>query len=342
MAISSYENYRNKRRKVITYYILTAIVIAIAALIFFYPFEKKNKAENTQPAAIEQTPVKEEAVKEEVIAQPQQSRSAADSNLIVSEVNSIASPRVTALLQDAQKCVDDGRIIAARNTLNDVLNMAMNNSLRQQVKKQMQTLADKWLFSKTVEFGDNLCSVYKVQSGDMLSGIAANNKVPYQFLMKINNIPNERSLRADQAIKVVQGPFHGIVYLSTFTLDLYLQNVYVKSYRIGIGKEGHETPPGLWRAKAGGKLIKPVWTDPETGKTYQPDAPDYPLGSGWIALEGIDSRTRGITGIAIHGTKDEATIGTKSSQGCIRLYNGELTELYDMFEQGYSELRIVE
>jgi L,D-transpeptidase ErfK/SrfK len=160
--------------------------------------------------------------------------------------------------------------------------------------------------------------------------------------MGINNIHNEKSLQAGQVIKTVHGPFHAIVYRSSFIMDLYLQNVYVKSYRVGLGKEGHETPLGLWQAKIGGKLIKPTWTDPETGKTYHANDLDYPLGSGWIELDGIDSRTRGISGIAIHGTKDESTIGTKSSRGCIRLYNGELVELYNMFEPGSSELRIVD
>ena len=89
-------------------------------------------------------------------------------------------------------------------------------------------------------------------------------------------------------------------------------------------------------------MIKPTWTDPDTGKTYRAEDPDYPLGSGWIALQGEDSRTRGIEGIAIHGTNDESTIGTKSSRGCIRLYNGELMEVFDMFEPGCSELRVVE
>jgi lipoprotein-anchoring transpeptidase ErfK/SrfK len=160
--------------------------------------------------------------------------------------------------------------------------------------------------------------------------------------MKINNIPSEKNLRADQVIKVVQGPFHAIVYKSAFTMDLYLQNVFVKSYKIGLGKEGHETPVGLWRAKLGGKMIKPTWTDPDTGKTYHAEDPDYPLGSGWIALVGEDARTRGIEGIAIHGTNDESTIGTKSSRGCIRLYNGELMDVYNMFDAGNSELRVVE
>jgi LysM repeat protein len=206
----------------------------------------------------------------------------------------------------------------------------------------MTALADQWLFTKTIQLGDDLCSSYKVQPGDSLAQIAVKCKVPYQFIMKINNITSDKSLRADQVIKLAQGPFHAIIYKSSFTMDLYLQNIYVRSYRIGLGKEGHETPVGLWRAKVGGKMIKPTWTDPDTGKTYHAEDPDYPLGSGWIALEGTDNRTRGIEGIAIHGTHDESTIGTKSSRGCIRLYNGELKEVYDMFEAGFSELRVVE
>lgn len=336
-------NYGKKQgSKTIVFYVAAVIILAGAAAVFFYPFGKKKENQEIQPVqqpttAGQQTPVKQEQV------QPQQGQQqAVGFGQVVSEANNVAGPRVLALLKDAEQCVSEGKIVAARNTLNDVLNMAMEDSLRQQVKQQLQALANDWLFSRTVQFGDNLCTNYKVESGDLLSGIAAKHKVPYKFLMKINNITSEKSLRAGQIIKVVNGPFHAVAYLSSYTMDLYLQNIYVKSYKVGIGRVDKPTPIGLWRAKVGGKLIKPVWTDPESGRTYKSDDPDYPLGSGWIALEGLDSRTQNISGIAIHGTKDEASIGTKSSQGCIRLYNGELTELYDMFEAGFSELRTVD
>ena len=332
MAISSYGNYRSGRKRTIIYYIIAA-AIAAAAGIFLY-FSKPQKAQPPQPVETSaQIPLKKDQNKPS--AKP-------DFSSIVAEANSLTSPQVAVLLKDAQKDIAEGRIIAARDTLNDILNMAMEENLRGQIKKQMSTLANDWLLSRTVHLGDNLCSTYQVQPGDILTQVAAGFKVPYQFLMRINNIPNEKSLQAGQKIKVVHGPFHAIVYRSSFTMDLYLQNIYVKTYRVGLGKEGHETPSGLWRAKIGGKLIKPTWTDPETGKTYHADDPDYPLGSGWIALEGIDSRTRGIDGIAIHGTNDEQTIGTKSSRGCIRLFNGELVELYDMFAEGSSELRVAD
>lgn len=329
MAISGY---RPNRIKTIIYYAAIAIIIIMTVFFLYYIASKKKSDE--EPANGPQTAQKA-FLKQPSSTSPSQTK-------VVADVNTAMNPRVAILFKDAQDCISGGKIITARNTLNDILNMSSDTSVRETVKKQLNGLAQDWLFSRTIYIGDDLCSSYKVQSGELLSQIAAKFKVPYQFLMKINNISNERSLRADQVIKVVHGPFHAILYSSSFTMDLYLQNIYVKTYMVGLGKEGHETPVGLWKAKIGGKMIKPTWTDPDTGKTYHADDPDYPLGSGWIALDGIDNRTRGITGIAIHGTNDESSIGTKSSRGCIRLYNGELIELYDMFEPGNSELRIVE
>ncbi|MCX5633991.1 MAG: L,D-transpeptidase family protein [Phycisphaerae bacterium] len=332
MAISSYGNYRPNRKNTIIYYIAAAVIAALATAIFLYnPFKKTQPQQPTEAPV--QTPVKKDQ------AGPQAKTGFGG---IAAEANSLAGPRVAAILQDAQKNIAEGRTVAARDILNDVLNMAMEDSLRQQVKKQMEGLANDWLFGRTVQLGDNLCSTYKIQPGDVLANVAVNFKVPYQLLMRINNISSDKALQAGQTIKVVHGPFHAVVYRSSFTMDLYLQNMYVKSYKVGLGKVGHETPLGLWRAKPGGKLVKPTWTDPETGKVYHADDPDYPLGSGWIALEGTDSRTRGIEGIAIHGTNDESTIGTKSSRGCIRLFNGELKEVYDIFEPGFSELRVAD
>jgi lipoprotein-anchoring transpeptidase ErfK/SrfK len=332
MAISHYGPNRNKT---IINYSIIALIIIVAVVFYFYLGKKKKAIENTAPAAQTTQPAASQ--------QAAQTTKPGKTGLAVTDTNSAVTPHVAELLKQAQNDADSGKIIVARNSYNDILNMSpLPDSIRGMVKTQMTALADQWLFTKTIQLGDDLCSSYKVQPGDSLAQIGAKCKVPYQFLMKINNITSDKGLRADQVIKVAQGPFHAIVYKSAFTMDLYLQNVFVKSYRIGTGKEGRETPVGLWRAKVGGKMIKPTWTDPDTGKTYHAEDPDYPLGSGWISLEGTDSRTRGIEGIAIHGTNDESTIGTKSSRGCIRLYNGELMDVYNMFEAGFSELRVVE
>jgi lipoprotein-anchoring transpeptidase ErfK/SrfK len=166
--------------------------------------------------------------------------------------------------------------------------------------------------------------------------------VPYEILQQINNIGRPEALRAGEKIKVINGPFHARIYRSAFTMDLFLQNTYVRSFRVGLGKRGRETPKGLWRVKPSGKLITPTWTDPDTGKTYKAEDPDYPLGSRWIALEGIEGNAVGRTGIAFHGTKDPNLIGTADSRGCIRLDNGDAILVYNLLVPTFSQVEIVE
>jgi lipoprotein-anchoring transpeptidase ErfK/SrfK len=176
----------------------------------------------------------------------------------------------------------------------------------------------------------------------VLAILARQYKVPHECIEKINGIINPERLQAGQAIKIVHGPFSVVISKKNFTLDLYLQGTFVKQYKVGLGRVEHETPSGKWRAAAGGKLVKPTWTDPDTGRIYHGNDPDYPLGSRWIGLEGLEGAAKGRTGFAIHGTKDPETIGTRASRGCIRLFNGDAVEVYDLMEPGVSDVLVVE
>lgn len=125
-------------------------------------------------------------------------------------------------------------------------------------------------------------------------------------------------------------------------MDVFLQNTFVKSFPVGLGRAGMETPTGVWLVKPDGKLISPTWTDPDTGKTYKAQDPDYPLGSRWIGLEGIEGEAKGRTGFALHGTKSPEQIGTQGSRGCVRLHNGDAILVYNLMMPGYSQVKIVE
>lgn len=235
------------------------------------------------------------------------------------------------------------RIIEARTKLTEAFRMPLNRRQRADVKEQLRDLADKWLFGKTIYPDDKLCGSYKVKSGDLLSTIAKKYKVPWEILLGINKISRPEVLRAGDTIKVVNGPFHVRVDRSSFTMDLYLQDkTFIRSFRIGLGKPGHETPTGLWRVKSNGKLIKPPWPDPDTGKMYYSEDPDYPLGSRWIGLDGLEGNAKGRTGFGIHGTKDPEQIGKADSRGCIRMYNGDVIRMYEMLEPSISTVRVVE
>jgi len=311
--------------------------------------DQPQQAETAKPETVEEQPVQAKTVETEIVetTPPEQETAKSDLEQIPSEQaeqdsKELINPEVKALIAEALQDVNAGNIIAARDKLNQTLSMDLSPQIVTSVKAQMANLTAKWLFSRESLPGDTLTELYEVQSSDLLSEIGKEYKIPHEILQQINNIPKPESLQVGQTIKVINGPFHAIVYRSTFTMDLYLQNTYVKSYKVGLGQEAKETPTGKWCVKSGGKLVKPTWRDPDTGRTYIADDPDYPLGSRWIALEGLEGNAEGRTGFAIHGTKDPETIGTRSSKGCIRLLNGDAVELYNLVVPVASKVRIVD
>ena len=254
------------------------------------------------------------------------------------------NPEADVLIAEAAGLISQGTggHLEARDSLNQALRMPLSPKQSDYIKAQLSELSNRWLSSRTVLPGDPLCESYRVRPGDILEVIGRKNKVPYEILMDINRISNPRSLQAGQSIKLVHGPFHAKVSRSTFKMDIYLQNTYVRTYAVGLGKPGTETPTGLWRLRPGGKAHATSWRDPDTGKLYQPEDPDYPLGSRWMALEGLRGEAKGRDGFGIHGTKDPEQIGTAGSRGCIRMYNGEAIKVYNMLSDGLSQVEVTE
>jgi hypothetical protein len=254
------------------------------------------------------------------------------------------NPKVTKLIDEAMSLVNaaPSKVIEARDRLNEAFSMPMNNVQRDVIKRKLSELADKWLFSRNVYPQDRFCGSYQVNPGELLQSISSKNKVPWEILQTVNNISRPELLRAGQMIKVIHGPFHAKVYRSTFTMDVYLQNTFVRSFRVGLGQEGKETPTGLWSVKLGGKLIKPPWSDPATGKLLHYGDEGYALGSRWIALDGLQGDAKSRTGFGIHGTIEPETIGTKSSKGCIRLHNGDVKKVYDLLTEAHSLVRVID
>ncbi len=318
-------------------YIISALLIAVV-IVFIYkphPFgREKAVATSTDTGG----PVKSKTILPAV-------EPGTEPNLLkFAQTTAETNPWAAELISEAASYIEarPARIIDARERLNETLPLPMSEQQRAFVKERLSELADKWLFSRTIFPQDRLTGSYKVKPGELLSTIGKQFKVPYEILMEINKIDRPEALRAGDTIKVINGPFHARVYRSTFTMDLYLQNTFVRSFPVGLGKPGMETPTGLWAVKEGGKMVQPTWTDPISGKTYESEDPDYPLGSRWIGLEGLKGDTVGRTGFAIHGTKDPNEIGIAGSQGCIRLHNGNAILVYNLLVPKDSLVEIVE
>lgn len=104
-----------------------------------------------------------------------------------------------------------------------------------------------------------------------------------------------------------------------------------KTYPIGIGRDGLETPLG--KTKIVRKKEGPTWTptqrmldeDPEL-KPFYPPGPENPLGTHALYLDWPLYR--------IHGTNKPYGIGRRVSSGCIRMYPEGVIDFYAATENG--------
>ncbi len=103
----------------------------------------------------------------------------------------------------------------------------------------------------------------------------------------------------------------------------------VRTYPIGIGREGFDTP--ITVARVVEIIENPSWTVPPAawekyGKKLIPPGPDNPLGEYWVGLTA--------DGVGIHGTNFPWGIGRRVSHGCIRLYPEHAKQFHKEVEKG--------
>ena len=114
--------------------------------------------------------------------------------------------------------------------------------------------------------------------------------------------------------------------LSDRKVYVYRGEALETSYPVAIGRPGWETPTGEFEVFS--QIVDPGWTNPLTEEVVAP-GPDNPLGDRWIAFW-----TDGVNSIGFHGTPDRASVGQAASHGCIRMYNEDVRELYEIVALG--------
>lgn len=244
-------------------------------------------------------------------------------------------------VERARRLHDEGRLLQARHELNELLRQATSPTVRDEARRLLTTLAEETIFSPRRIPDDPLTDTYTVKPGDVFVRIGPRFKVPAEVLMRINGIKQAASLRADQRIKVVRGPFRVQIHKSQFRLDVYLQDVYVRSFRVGLGGD-QGTPEGVWRVKE--RLQNPTYYPPPSApikRIIPPDDPQNPLGEHWIGLEGVSGDALGHEGYGIHGTIEPESIGKAVSLGCVRMYNEDVEFLYSLLLPGESTVTIL-
>jgi lipoprotein-anchoring transpeptidase ErfK/SrfK len=126
-----------------------------------------------------------------------------------------------------------------------------------------------------------------------------------------------------------------VVDASSTTVTLFRGGEPIRSWPVAVGTNNSPTPLGTF--VVGAKRFEPTWVNPAKDRWGKdmPDeigpGPDNPLGAraiNWNRPGGGDTLIR------FHGTPNEASIGTAASNGCVRMFNAHVIELYDLVSSG--------
>ncbi|PSB15719.1 L,D-transpeptidase [filamentous cyanobacterium CCP2] len=120
---------------------------------------------------------------------------------------------------------------------------------------------------------------------------------------------------------------HLEISLGSREVRVFQGDAKVKSYPIGIGRAGWETPVGSFEVRQ--MRENPTWISPFTGERIPGGDPRNPMGQHWIGFW-----TDGHLWVGFHGTPDAGTIGNAASHGCIHMYAQDLEELYHQVRLG--------
>jgi lipoprotein-anchoring transpeptidase ErfK/SrfK len=120
------------------------------------------------------------------------------------------------------------------------------------------------------------------------------------------------------------------VNLSTNTLRLFKGFKVIRQFPVATAMQAFVTPIGTWKVVT--KEFMPAWYNPAPNgwakdmPKYIAPGPGNPLGLRALALDA--------SGILIHGTPEDYSIGSYASHGCIRMHETDAIALFPLVPQG--------
>ncbi len=163
---------------------------------------------------------------------------------------------------------------------------------------------------------------YEIVPGDSLGKLARKFKTTPQLIKRANGLKSD-VIRTGETLRIWTAPFNILVNKSQNVLFLKSGEEVFKIYHVSTGKD-NITPVGTFKIAT--KIENPVWFR-NGGAPIPSESPDNPLGSRWM---GFDTDTH----YGIHGTIHPESIGQQVTEGCVRLKNSDVEELFDIVPVG--------
>jgi lipoprotein-anchoring transpeptidase ErfK/SrfK len=228
------------------------------------------------------------------------------------------------LLNQAKDLQAKGDLLRLKAVYQKLVNDFPNSSEVMNWQKKTDDINIKLLFSPTTTSKSIL---YEIKPGDTLTNIARAFKTTTDLIKKSNNLTSD-IIRPGRKIKIWNSPFSILVDKSQNILILKSDEEIIKTYVVSTGTN-NSTPVGSFKITS--KLINPTWF--KAGAVVPAGSPENVLGTRWL---GIDKPSYGI-----HGTTEPQSLGRQVTQGCVRMANQDVEELYTIVPIG-AEVVIVD
>lgn len=233
-------------------------------------------------------------------------------------------PSAHSLLNQARQFEAKGELLEAKSIYQKLVNDFAESPEVASWQKKAEDINIKLLFSPAIT---PKSIIYQIKPGDTLNKIAREHKTTAELIMKSNNI-SDSLIIPGRKIKIWNASFSILVDKSQNIMLLKSDEEVVKTYIVSTGKDNC-TPVGVF--KIVNKLANPTWF--KAGAVVPAGSPENVLGTRWMGFD--------LAGYGIHGTTESKELGKQVTQGCVRLSNSDVEELYNIIPTG-TEVTIVE
>lgn len=241
--------------------------------------------------------------------------------------NSRGIASVKHLLELANSQGAENELLLSKATYQEILNNYPNYREAQEAQKRIEELNMKIIFSPTLITAAS--RYYEVKPGDSLVKIAKEFNTTIELITKINMLKSG-VIRPYVKLKIWTAKFSVLVDKSQNILMLKSDGEIIKTYTVSTGKD-NSTPVGTFKIKD--KIVNPPWFKPGASEPIPPQSPENILGTRWM---GFDLPTYGI-----HGTVQPQSLGQQVTNGCVRMRNEDVEELYSFLPAG-TEVTIID
>jgi lipoprotein-anchoring transpeptidase ErfK/SrfK len=239
-------------------------------------------------------------------------------------VGTVSHLSARSVSSQARKLEAKGSLLEAKLLYQKLVNDFPESPEVMDWQKKTEDINIKLLFSPVLT---PKSIIYQIQPGDTLNKIAREHKTTTELIMKSNNI-NDALIIPGRKIKIWAVPFNILVDKSQNILLLKNNEEIIKTYIVSTGRNNC-TPVGTF--KIVNKLTNPTWF--KAGAVVPAQSPENVLGTRWMGFN--------LAGYGIHGTTEPKELGKQVTQGCVRLCNSDVEELYSIIPVG-TEVTVIE